>query len=194
MKCKKCNGEGRIQAWSVDEGVTKVTPYVKLCPECKGVGQERGAEMITFLPDADIFEIAAEVIVNPVNEVGIMGAGLALEFKKRYPAYFEAYREACRHSSIAVGEMHYYYCTTYFVDIISSPTKQTPAGSSLIEWIESGMKDLAHKLKNRGISSIAIPKLGCGLGGLDWKEVCPLIVAALEGIDCDVYILGGDVR
>ncbi len=153
--------------------------------------------MITFLQDADIFEVNADIIVCPVNTSGVMGAGLALEFKKRFPSYFKWYKTSCDHMAIVVGEVTFYRSTDGyygFTDICSFPSKNDYQYPSHIYRIKSGMQDLAYKIKNRSIQSIAIPKLGCGLGGLDWKDVCPVIVAALEGIECDVYILGGDVR
>lgn len=123
-----------------------------------------------------------EALVNTVNCVGVMGRGLALQFKQAYPGNFEAYAEACEKHDVRLGRM-FVYETKRLVNplyIINFPTKQHWRRNSRIEYIEDGLKDLVEVIRKKNIRSIAIPPLGCGLGGLEWGEVKPCITAALE--------------
>ena len=133
----------------------------------------------------DILRVDAEAIVNTVNCVGIMGRGIALQFKNAYPANFEAYAEACRHELVRPGYM-FVFETGYLTNprfIINFPTKRHWKGKSRIEDINSGLVALREEIINRGIKSVAIPPLGAGLGGLEWSDVRPRIEKALEGLD-----------
>lgn len=139
----------------------------------------------------DILKADAEAIVNTVNCVGIMGRGIALQFKKAFPANFRAYAVACDAGEVQPGKM-FVYDTRSFANpryIINFPTKRHWKGKSRMEDIESGLAALAREVQERGIKSIAIPPLGAGLGGLDWDEVRPRIEAALRDVpDLDVLI------
>ena len=132
----------------------------------------------------DIFAADVEALVNPVNCVGVMGAGLALEFKKRFPGNFDAYY--IRHLSKGIHPgMTYCFKTGTLknpVFIINFPTKRHWSDKSRMEDIESGLMVLIVCIKEFDIRSIAIPALGCGLGGLNWANVRPRIVDALSGI------------
>lgn len=138
----------------------------------------------------DILKTDAEALVNTVNCVGVMGRGVALQFKKAYPNNFKAYERACKNNEVKVGQMFVYetgQLTPRY--IINFPTKQHWKGKSKIEFIQSGMKSLVQEIKKHNIRSIAIPPLGCGLGGLDWKQVKPVIEKALADIpDVQVHI------
>lgn len=138
----------------------------------------------------DIFKTDAEAIVNTVNCVGIMGRGIALQFKNAYPANFKAYKAACDAEQVQPGRM-FVFETGKFTPrfIINFPTKRHWKGKSRIEDIEAGLISLADEIKSRGIKTVAIPPLGAGLGGLDWGDVLPRIKSALQDIpDVDVII------
>ena len=131
----------------------------------------------------DIFKADADAIVNTVNCVGIMGRGIALQFKNAYPANFKAYKAACDAERVQPGRM-FVFETGKFTPryIVNFPTKRHWKGKSRIEDIEAGLAALAREISDRGIKSVAIPPLGAGLGGLDWDDVLPRIKAALQNI------------
>jgi O-acetyl-ADP-ribose deacetylase (regulator of RNase III) len=151
--------------------------------------------MIRFL-QGDILQAKAEALVNTVNCVGVMGRGIALQFKNVFPANFRVYEAACRRGEVQPGRM-------FVVDtgkltgpqyIINFPTKRHWRGKSRIEDIEAGLGALVDEIRARNIRSIAIPPLGSGLGGLNWSEVRPLIesaLAALPEVDVQVFEPGG---
>jgi len=140
--------------------------------------------MIRFAT-GDIFAEDAEALVNTVNCVGVMGRGLALQFKKVFPENFRAHAEACRRGEVKPGRMFVFEtgALTNPRYIVNFPTKRHWRGASRIEDIDSGLKDLVAVIRVRGIRSIAVPPLGCGLGGLEWAEVRPRIERALQGCD-----------
>lgn len=134
----------------------------------------------------DILASSAEALVNTVNCVGIMGRGIALQFKNKFPANFKAYAAACERGDVKPGQMHV-FPTGWLTGpkyIINFPTKRHWRGDSRMEDIEAGLVALRHVILEREIESIAIPPLGTGLGGLDWKQVRPRIERALERLDC----------
>lgn len=138
----------------------------------------------------DILAADAEAIVNTVNCVGIMGRGIALQFKNAYPANFKAYEAACARGEVQPGRM-FVFATGTFTNpkyIVNFPTKRHWRGKSRMEDIDSGLAALVGEIRARGIRSIAIPPLGSGLGGLNWADVRPRIVAALRGLD-DVQVI-----
>lgn len=125
-----------------------------------------------------------EAIVNTVNCVGVMGRGLAAQFKRMYPANFKAYAAACRRKEVVPGEMFMFETGTLTHPrfIVNFPTKRHWRSRSRIEDVETGLAALVAEVEERGIQSIAIPPLGCGLGGLDWADVRPLIERAFEDL------------
>jgi O-acetyl-ADP-ribose deacetylase (regulator of RNase III) len=132
----------------------------------------------------DILTAQVEALVNTVNCVGVMGRGIALQVKNAFPANYAAYETACRTGSVEPGRM-FVFETGQFTNpryIINFPTKRHWRGKSRLEDIETGLQALVSEVKRLGIRSIAIPPLGCGLGGLDWNEVRPRIEAALSEI------------
>jgi O-acetyl-ADP-ribose deacetylase (regulator of RNase III) len=140
--------------------------------------------MIRFT-QGNLLETDAEAMVNTVNTVGIMGKGIALMFKEKFPRNFETYARACEAGEIRVGRMFVTETKELFGPrwIINFPTKEHWRGKTNIDWVEEGLKDLARVIREKAIRSIAVPPLGCGNGGLDWREVKPLIEQALGGID-----------
>lgn len=146
--------------------------------------------MIRFTT-GDILQAGTEALVNTVNSVGVMGRGIALQFKQAFPANFKAYATACKRGEVEPGRMFVYETGELTLPryIINFPTKRHWRGKSRIEDIESGLAALVNEVRQRGIRSIAIPPLGSGLGGLSWAEVRPLIVKAFEQVpDVDVVV------
>lgn len=129
----------------------------------------------------DVLKQDAEAIINTVNCVGVMGRGIALQFKKEFPDNFAAYAAACKNGEVQPGRM-FVFATgllTHPRFIINFPTKRHWRGKSRMEDIESGLQALVEVVHQYNIRSVAIPPLGCGLGGLDWRAVKPRIEAAL---------------
>ncbi len=145
--------------------------------------------MIEFTT-GDILRADAEALVNTVNCVGIMGRGVALQFKNEFPANFKAYEAACAREEVQPGKMFVFETRelTGPKFIINFPTKRHWRGKSRMEDIDSGLKALVEEIRNRGIRSIAIPPLGSGLGGLNWADVRPRIEAALRGVN-DLHVI-----
>ena len=132
----------------------------------------------------DILEASAEALVNTVNCVGVMGRGIALQFKKVFPDNFREYVAACRRGDVKPGRMGVFETggasgPRY---IVNFPTKRHWRGKSRIEDIDAGLKALVAEVQVRGIRSIAIPPLGSGLGGLSWSEVRPMIERAFADL------------
>jgi len=132
----------------------------------------------------NLFEADVEALVNPVNTQGVMGKGLALAFKKMFPENFEAYAEACESGQIKTGKMFVTEQQALIGPrwIINFPTKQHWRDPSRLEWIDQGLADLRKVLAEKQIPSVAMPPLGCGLGGLDWELVKPRIEGAFAGL------------
>ena len=137
--------------------------------------------MIEF-KNGDIFKTDAEALVNSVNCVGVMGRGIALQFKNMYPENFKSYADACKRDEVQPGRM-FVFETGQLSNpryIINFPTKRHWHGKSRLEDIESGLESLVEEIRNRNIRSIAIPPLGSDLGKLKWHDVRPLMEAALR--------------
>ena len=139
--------------------------------------------MITYT-SGDILTANTEALVNTVNCVGVMGRGIALQFKHAFPENFRQYAAACQRQAVQPGRMFVFDtgAATAPRYIINFPTKRHWKASSRIEDIDAGLNALVHEIQSRNIRSIAIPPLGCGLGGLDWSRVRPRIEAALAGL------------
>lgn len=142
--------------------------------------------MVKFV-EKSIFDLDVDAIVNPVNCVGVMGGGLALEFKIRYPEMFERYHEACKSNSLIPGSLHMYK-TDSGKYIINFPTKYHYINPSKEEFIVIGLDTFTSCYKKFDIKSVAFPKLGCGLGGLDWDSVRVIMESKLNNLDIDVFI------
>jgi len=127
--------------------------------------------------DGNLLKADVEALVNTVNIVGVMGKGIALQFKRAFPAMFKDYAAAAKRNELALGKMHVW--PTGALDgprfIINFPTKGHWRSSSRIQDIAAGLDDLRRVIEREHIRSIAVPPLGCGHGGLDWADVEPLI-------------------
>jgi len=132
----------------------------------------------------NLLEAEVEALVNTVNCVGIMGKGIALQFKQAFPENFEAYAKACRKKEVRPGKMFVFETGRMFNPryIINFPTKRHWKGKAKIKDVQAGLKALVQEIKRRGIKSIALPPLGCGNGGLDWSDVRRLIEQALSEV------------
>ena len=139
----------------------------------------------------NILEAEADALVNTVNCVGVMGKGIALQFKQKFPENYRAYKKACDAGELTLGRMHVFATgeLTKPHYVINFPTKRHWRGKSKVEDIESGLRTLRSLIEERGIRSIAVPPLGCGNGGLDWSEVFPRIEEALQPLAHSVDIL-----
>ena len=139
---------------------------------------------IQIRPGADLFAQDCAAIVNTVNCVGIMGKGLALTVRNRYPACYNAYRAACRRGQVRPGRLHLWRNMANRPGqarwIVNFPTKDHWRQPSRLEWIDQGLEALVELIQQEKIPSLAVPPLGCGLGGLNWAEVEPLILHYLQ--------------
>jgi O-acetyl-ADP-ribose deacetylase (regulator of RNase III) len=142
--------------------------------------------------EGNLFDAQVDALVNTVNTVGVMGKGIALQFKQAYPDNFRAYEAACRHGEVQLGRM--FVVETGLLSqprlIINFPTKKHWRTRSKLGDIETGLADLRRVIGEYKITSIAVPPLGCGNGGLAWRDVQPMIVEALgdlPGVDVVVY-------
>lgn len=138
--------------------------------------------------EGTVFNSGCEWIVNTVNCEGVMGAGIALEFRLRYPEMFERYKKDCKAGNVRLGEMSYYISTDGKDKILNFPTKHFFKYGSKISWIEEGLKNFVETYKEYGIKSIAFTKLGCGKGGLDWNAVKALMEKYLSPLE-DINIV-----
>ncbi|WP_379069224.1 macro domain-containing protein [Mesorhizobium sp. UC74_2] len=146
--------------------------------------------MVVEFRTGNILDADVDALVNTVNCVGVMGRGIALQFKNAYPDNFKAYEAACSRKEVQPGRMFVFETGRFSPRfIINFPTKRHWRGNSRIEDIKSGLVDFVDVIRSRKIKSVAIPPLGAGLGGLKWTEVRPLIEKAVQELpDTDVII------
>ena len=145
--------------------------------------------MISFT-QGNLLEARVDALVNTVNTVGVMGKGIALMFKERFPENFRRYAAACKAKEVIIGRMF----VTEVNDleghrwIVNFPTKQHWRGDSRLEWIVEGLQDLRRFLTEHKVRSVAIPPLGAGNGGLDWTDVRAAIEVALGELDVEIIV------
>lgn len=139
----------------------------------------------------NLLESNAEALVNTVNTVGVMGKGIALQFREAFPENYRVYREVCHHGDLQVGKVLITEDSNLVYGhkkIVNFPTKTHWKMPSEYTYIEQGLVSLREEIVGRGIRSIAIPPLGSHNGGLDWLRVKKMIEDAMEGLDCEVYL------
>lgn len=141
--------------------------------------------MLTYIK-GDLFSSPAQVLVNTVNTVGVMGKGIALEFKNRYPEMFKVYQKKCQEKNFDIGNLLLWKKEDKWVLLF--PTKKHWRSPSKIEYIERGLKKFVQSYEELGIESIAFPRLGCGNGGLDWNIVRPIMEKYLKNLPIKIYI------
>jgi O-acetyl-ADP-ribose deacetylase (regulator of RNase III) len=138
----------------------------------------------------DLLASRDDALVNAVNTVRVMGKGIALKFKRRFPANFSTYKEACARNEVKVGKMfvtHHSEPPPHW--IINFPTKAHWSQPSKMEWSIAGLQDLQEVIRKQNIRSVALPALGCGSGGLNWLEVRAVLQGALENMESiDIHI------
>lgn len=133
----------------------------------------------------NLLNATVDALVNTVNTEGVMGKGIALQFKQAYPGMYQAYEAACKAKEVRLGHMHVYDLGGLVGGprwIVNFPTKGHWRSKSKIDDISAGLDDLIEKVLQLGIKSIAVPPLGCGYGGLDWEDVEPLIAQAFDKV------------
>ena len=146
--------------------------------------------MIKYIT-GNILDSDAQALVNTVNTMGVMGKGIALQFKKAYPNNYKAYEKACKNSELQVGKMFVTVdsnTTSGERTIINFPTKTNWRKPSEYKYIEDGLENLIEIISHKQIKSIAIPPLGAGNGGLKWEKVKSIIEQKLEHLNVDVFV------
>lgn len=135
--------------------------------------------------DGDLLADESEALVNAVNCVGVMGAGVALAFRRRFPENFRAYAAACRRGGVEPGRMFVFETGAESPPryLVNFPTKRHWRDASRMEDIVAGLQSLREEVRARAIGSVALPALGCGLGGLPWPEVRTVIADGLRGLE-----------
>lgn len=144
-----------------------------------------------YYKTGDLFESNAYALVNTVNTVGVMGKGIALQFKKLFPNNYKAYYKACKDKELIIGKLFIVNDESILTGkklIINFPTKTDWKKPSEYSYITEGLKALKVIISKKNIKSIAIPPLGAGNGGLKWSKVKLLIEEELNEVDCDIYI------
>jgi O-acetyl-ADP-ribose deacetylase (regulator of RNase III) len=145
--------------------------------------------MVKFVRDGNLLEADVDALVNTVNTKGVMGKGIALQFKRAFPDNYKAYRAACEAGDVQLGRM--FVTAEGLISprlIINFPTKGHWKSRSRLGDIEAGLQDLRRVVADYDIKSLALPPLGCGLGGLAWADVRPLIEAALGDLPVDAIV------
>lgn len=134
-----------------------------------------------------IFDSRAQVLVNPVNCVGVMGKGLAKQFAMRYPEIIEPYKLDCDAGKICMGRVKLYDVPNGRY-VVCFPTKWSWRSKSRLKDVDDGLCSLRAMVVRHGLESMAIPALGCGLGGLRWEDVQPMISENLGDLDCMIWV------
>jgi len=148
-------------------------------------------EPMINITKGNLLKAPAEALVNTVNTVGVMGKGVALQFRQAYPEMYRAYQKACDAHNVQLGQVHVFDLGGLAGGprwIINFPTKGHWKAKSRLKDIETGLRDLTATIERLGIRSIALPPLGCGNGGLDWQDVLPRIKQAFSKLP-DVEVL-----
>jgi O-acetyl-ADP-ribose deacetylase (regulator of RNase III) len=144
--------------------------------------------MILYEERADIFKSGFQTLVNPVNTYGTMGAGLAKKFARRFPGLETVYKQAINRNVFVRKGIFVFDVPDSEKKVVCLATKRHFSQPSKLEWIDEGLRVLARDFSLYGITSLAVPALGCGLGQLQWEDVRPLILRHLEPIDLPVGI------
>ena len=144
--------------------------------------------MITYV-SGNIFDSQMQTLVNPVNCVGVMGAGLALQFKQLYPDMFRRYAAICHRGDLGIGKLWLYRAAPPSAWVLNFPTKIHWKLPSTVDMVDAGLAKFASAYQQQGITSIAFPPLGCGLGGLNFaRDVKPLMERHLGNLDIPIEI------
>lgn len=142
--------------------------------------------MRVIFTTGDLLASDARVLVNPVNCRGVMDKGLAKQFREMFPKMYADYRRACSKGKVRPGCLHTY--AENGRTIVNLPTQEHWGEPSRIEYIEKGITELAAWTKQTGAKSVAVPKLGCGCGGLAWNDVRPAILDGLQNAPAELVV------
>ena len=135
----------------------------------------------------------ADLLVNPVNTVGVMGGGLARDFALKYPEMLEPYQRACHAPMLRVGSSEDHCCignVWRFDRVLCLPTKRHWRDPSTLEYVALGVKSMDKYCQEHGIKTVAVPQLGCGLGGLLWVNVRPILIQELQDSPVEYRVYG----
>jgi len=146
--------------------------------------------MIQYIT-GNILDSSAEALINTVNTDGVMGKGIALQFKKAFPNNFKAYAKACKDNEVDIGRLFVYKDSNFDSGdkiIINFPTKKSWRKPSEYSYIEAGLDDLINVINHYHIKSIALPPLGAGNGGLEWERVKKIISQKLQNLDINIFV------
>lgn len=184
---------GKIRDKHLDKGdfVFMLKPSIQPMPTTPGKGLL--LILITMIKyiTGNILESNAQALINTVNTVGVMGKGIALQFKKAYLSNFKAYAEACKRNEMDVGKLFVTRDSNLHSGekiIINFPTKKDWRKPSEYSYIESGLDDLVKIIEEEQINSVAIPPLGAGNGGLEWEKVKKIIEQKLSLLNIEIFI------
>ena len=151
--------------------------------------------LIDMPAGADLFDTDALALVNTVNCVGVMGKGVALGVKQRWPSVYRVYRNACQHNEVAIGSILMTIVEEPLpansagpIYVLNLPTKIHWRNPSQLAWIDTGLTALRQVIINMKLDSVALPPPGCGNGGLAWSDVEPLIITHLADLDADIEV------
>jgi O-acetyl-ADP-ribose deacetylase (regulator of RNase III) len=141
--------------------------------------------MLTYV-SGDLFESPAQTLVNTVNTGGVMGKGIALQFKKFFPEMFAEYQQLCENGQLRIGTLHVY--RTPHKQVLNFPTKEQWRKPSQLSYIVAGLDTFVRNYREIGVTSIAFPPLGCGNGELHWDDVRPVMEKYLAALPIPVYV------
>ncbi len=138
----------------------------------------------------NLLDAKTQTLVNTVNTVGVMGKGIALQFKEAYPKNYQVYRRACKEGTFKTGQILAVEDRDAMGQkwILNFPTKAHWKSPSEYAYIEAGLQALREKIVELELYSVALPPLGCGNGGLDWEKVKPMIESQLSGLDAEIVV------
>ena len=144
-----------------------------------------GGGTVIEIAEGNLLHADVDALVNTVNTEGVMGKGIALQFRRAYPAMYDAYRAACKAGEVEIGKMMVWETGQASGPryIVNFPTKRHWRAPSRLADVEAGLADLVRVAREYELDSIAVPPLGAGNGGLPWSQVRPLIVEALDRLD-----------
>ena len=137
---------------------------------------------------SDLFELRVDALAHGCNTQGVMNAGIALEFKRRYPQMYQEYIRYCKTGLFDLGEVHFYRSEDAKPHVINIATQLDTRTPAQLSYIEMGLNKIAINYKAWNISSLGIPHIGCGLGSLDWRDVKEVIIRVFGSSDLEVLI------
>ncbi len=141
--------------------------------------------------DTNLFELNVNALAQGCNVVGTMNAGVAREFRTRYPLMYKEYQSYCRSGNFSPGEVHFYMSRGGKPHIINVATQFDTESNAIIEYVEQGLEKIEMHYKDWGIRSLGIPRIGCGLGGLDWKDVSKIVKKIFGTSQLEVLVSSG---